>query len=107
MKPRPYFINTNDQTFGSSAVSVFRKFGKKLTIITTGVTHDVLYVAEQGFNQVLHMRNKYRSHLDMNKTDGNARRLKLTKLQPASKKLTDETPWQGLQLLEPTVFGKE
>jgi len=29
MKPVPYFINTDDQTFGSSAVSVFRKYGKR------------------------------------------------------------------------------
>jgi len=28
------------------------------------------YFAEQGFNQVLHMRNKYRNRLDMNKTGG-------------------------------------
>jgi len=29
------------------------------------------YVAEQGFNQVLHMRNKYRNILDVNNTGGN------------------------------------
>jgi len=31
------------------------------------------------------MRNKYRNRLDMNKTDGNAVRFKLTNLQPALK----------------------
>jgi len=45
------------------------------------------YVAEQGFNQVLHMRNKFCNHLDMNKTGGNVTQLKLTNLQPASKNL--------------------
>jgi len=33
------------------------------------------------------MRNKYRNRLDMNKTSGNARRFKLTNLQPALKNL--------------------
>ena len=33
------------------------------------------------------MRNKYRNRLEMNKTGGNARRLKLTDLQPALKNL--------------------
>ena len=37
--------------------------------------------------QVLHMRNKYRNRLDMNKTGGNVIRLKLTNLQPAWKSL--------------------
>jgi len=27
-----------------------------------------MYVVEQGFNQLLHMRNKYRNRLDMSKT---------------------------------------
>jgi len=30
-------------------------------------TYYLEYVAEQGFNQVLHMRNKYRNRPDMNK----------------------------------------
>ena len=38
-------------------------------------------------NQVLHMRNKYRNRLEMNKTGGNAIRLKLTDLQPALKNM--------------------
>jgi len=33
------------------------------------------------------MRNKYRNRLDMHKTGGNARRLKLTSFQPVSKNL--------------------
>ena len=80
---REYF--TNVQTFGSSAVSIFQTFGKTLAIIITGVTHDVLCVAEHGFSQVLRMRNEHHNRLDMNKTGGNAIRLKFTKLQPASK----------------------
>ena len=40
--------------------------------------------------QVLHMRNKYRNRLDMNKTGGNVIRLKLTNLQPALKKLANK-----------------
>jgi len=48
------------------------------------------YFAEQGFSQVLHIRNKYRNHLDMNKTGGNVIRLKLTNLQIALKKLADK-----------------
>jgi len=31
MKPVPYLINTDGQTFGSSAVSVFRNFWGKLS----------------------------------------------------------------------------
>jgi len=37
-------------------------------------------VAEQGFGEVLHTRNKYRSRLDMNKARENAIRLKLTSI---------------------------
>jgi len=40
------------------------------------------YFPEQGFSQVLRMCNKYRNCLDMNKTEANAIRLKLTSLQP-------------------------
>ena len=63
MKPMLYFIDTDGQTFGSSASDVFQKFGEKL-IITN--------VAEQRINQPLHMHNKYRNRPDMNKTGGNA-----------------------------------
>jgi len=31
MKPVPCFTNTDGKTFGSSAMSVFRKFGEKLS----------------------------------------------------------------------------
>jgi len=48
------------------------------------------YVAEQGFNQALHMRNKYRNRLDMNKTGGNAMRLKMINLQFVLKTLADK-----------------
>jgi len=65
------------------------------------------YVAEQGFNQVPHKRNKYRNGLGINKTGGNAIRLKLTNLQPALKNLQIESHGQGSQQLEPTVFGNE
>jgi len=51
MKPVPYFINTDGQTFGSTALSVSRNFGEKWSY--SGVSHDVLYVAGQGFYQVL------------------------------------------------------
>jgi len=49
------------------------------------------YFPEQGFSQVLRMRNKSQNHLDM-KTEGNAIRLRLPNLQPISKKLTDKKP---------------
>jgi len=46
MTPMPYFINTDGQNFGSSAVSVFHKFWRKVkAIIVTGVSHDVCYWA--------------------------------------------------------------
>ena len=45
------------------------------------------YVAEQGFNQVLHMRNKYRNILDVNNTGGNVIWRKLTNLLAALKNL--------------------
>jgi len=56
-----------------------------------------MYIAEQSFNQVLHMRNKYRNRLDMNKTGGNAIRLKLTNLQPALKNLQIKSQGQVSQ----------
>jgi len=49
------------------------------------------YFAEQGFSQVVHIRSEYRNHLDMNKTGGNAIRLKLTNLQIALKNLQINT----------------
>jgi len=61
----PYFINTDDQTFVSTAVSVFQKFGEKLSILP--LDFPTTYIAEQGFSQVLHVHNKYRNHLDINK----------------------------------------
>jgi len=50
---------------------------------------DAPLVAEQGFTQVslLHMHNKHCNRLDMNKTGGNAMRLKLTNLQTSLKNL--------------------
>jgi len=66
------------------------------------------YVAEQVFNQILHMRNKYRNRLDMSKTGGYAIRLKLTNSQPALKNLQIKIQGQGSQWLEPaTVCGNE
>ena len=56
-------------------------------------------VAEQGFNQVLHMCNAYRNCLGMNKTGGIDIRLKLTILQPGLKKLTDEKPGKKLAVV--------
>jgi len=48
------------------------------------------YFSEKGFCQVLHTRNKYRNDFDMNKTGGNAIRLKTTNLQSTLKKLADK-----------------
>jgi len=43
------------------------------------------------------MRNKYRNRLDMNKTGGNAIRLKLSNLQPALYKPPDKSQGQDSQ----------
>ena len=54
MKLLPYAVNMGGQTFASSAVNVSRKFGKKWSYYY----HCELtptYLAEQFFNQVLHM----------------------------------------------------
>ena len=91
MKPVPCFINMDGQTFGSSAASVFQKFGEKLSYYIF-LEFPTTYFLEQGVSQVLHMHNKCRYHLDMNKTEGNAIRLRLTSLQPTFKKLTDKKP---------------
>jgi len=90
------------------AVSVFRKIGEKLGdyATTAGVSHDVQYIAEQGFNQVLHMRSKCRSPLDMNKTRGNAIRLKLPNLQPAFKKFTDKKTGAMFTVVGTNCFWK-
>jgi len=89
MKPVLSFMHTDGQIFGSSIVSVFQNFGwgkTKLLLLTFTTT----YFAEQGVSQVLHTRNNYSNWFDTNKAGGNAMRLKLTNLQPALKKLTDE-----------------
>jgi len=56
-------VHANGQIFGPSAVSVSGK--AKLILVLALPT---MYVAEQGFNQILLIRNKYRNRLDMNKT---------------------------------------
>ena len=43
MKPVPFVINTNFQTFGSSAVTVFRKFGESKAFITTGISLECIF----------------------------------------------------------------
>jgi len=60
----------------------------KLILLGFPMTH----FPEQGFSQVLHTRNKYRNHLDMSKIGETP--FKLTNLQPALRKLADETPLQ-------------
>jgi len=85
MKHMLYFIITDGQTFGPSAVSVFRKFCGKLSWYYYWSFHEICCWAS--FNQVLHMRNKYRNRLEINKIGGNAIRLKLTDLQSALKNL--------------------
>ena len=45
------------------------------------------YVDDQGFNQVLHIRNKYHNSLDMNNTGGNVIWRKLTNVLAALKNL--------------------
>jgi len=86
MKPVPYFINTDGKVLGF-CIKCSERFpyvwGKVKLLLPLVLTP--MYVAEQGFNQVLHMRNKYRNRFDINKTVGNATRIKLTNLQPASK----------------------
>jgi len=52
------------------------------------------------------MRNKYRNRLDMNKTGGNAVRLKLTNLQPTLKKLTDKKLGVWLAVVGTNCFWK-
>ena len=53
------------------------------------------YIAEQGFSEVLYMRNKYRNRLDMNATGGDSIRLKLTSLMPAFSNLAKQHQPQG------------
>jgi len=55
MKPVSYFI-TDGQTVDLSAVSVFWKFGKVNLLLL--LVFPTTYVGEQGFSQVLNMRNK-------------------------------------------------
>jgi len=62
-------------------------------------------IAEQGFNQVLHMSNKYCNRLDINKTGEIAIQLKLTNLQPALKKL-DENPRERFAAVGTNYFWK-
>ena len=87
-KPVPYFNVAVGQTFRSSAVSVFWKLWGKLS-----------------FNKVLRMRNKYRNRLDMHKTGGNARRLKLTNLQPVSKNLQTQAKGK-VRTVEPGLWSR-
>jgi len=76
---------------------------KSSAIITTGVSH----VAEQGFNEILHVRNKYRSRFDMKQTGENAIRLKLTNLQTIQKNLQIKRQGHFTQYLEPSTVGNE
>jgi len=92
----PYFINTDGQNFGSSAVSVFHKFWRKVKLLLL-LEFPTTYVTEQGFKQLLHIPNKYRNRLDMNKTGGNATQIKLTNLQPALKNLQIKSQGQCSQ----------
>jgi len=75
MEPVLYFIHTNGEIFGSTAVSVFQNFGMGKVKLILLQTFPPMSIAEQGVIQVLHMRNKYRNSLDMNNTGGNATRL--------------------------------
>jgi len=58
----------------------------KVKLILLGFT--TTYFPEQGFFQVLHTRNKYRNRLDMSKIGETP--FKLTKLQPALRKVADK-----------------
>jgi len=66
------------------------------------------YVSEQGFSQVLHMHSKYRNRLDINMTSGNAMAIpfKLTNLQSALKKLTNEKPGARFVVVGINCFRK-
>ena len=96
-KPVPYFISAMN-VFGSLG-----KFFKPSLLLELPTT----YVSEQDFSQAPHMRNKYRKHLDMNRTDGYAIPLKLITLQSALKKLTDKEPGARLAVVGIRVSESE
>jgi len=62
-----YFFKMDSHPSGSSAASVFQKFGEKSSHLLL-LDFPTTYVAEQGFSEVLHTRNKYRNRLHMKKT---------------------------------------
>ena len=76
---------------GLSVMTDFRNCGKKLFTLT----FPTIYIIEQGFSEVLHMRNKYRNRLDMNMTGENSIRFKLTSLNPAFSNLAEQHQPQG------------
>ena len=104
MKPVMHFMHTDGQIFEQRAVSVFRNFGEKWSLKLLLLTFSTTHLAEQGFCQVLHMRNKYRDHRDMNKTGGNAIQLKLTSLQPTLKNLADKHQAPRFTLVATSYF---
>ena len=53
------------------------------------------YIVEEGFSEVLYMRNKYRNRLDMDKTGRHAIRLKLTSLHLLFASLAEKHQAQG------------
>jgi len=60
-------------------VSVFKNILEKTKLMLL-LTFPTIYVVEKVLSQVLHMRNKYRNRLDMNKTGETPHDLKVDQL---------------------------
>uniref|UniRef100_A0A3P9NB26 HAT C-terminal dimerisation domain-containing protein n=1 Tax=Poecilia reticulata TaxID=8081 RepID=A0A3P9NB26_POERE len=69
----------------------YQAFWEKARLLL--VAFPTTYLVEQAFNQVLHMQSKYRNRLDL--AASGALWLKLTCLQPATKKLAEKHQVQG------------
>ena len=101
MKHVLYFIHTNDWIFGSNAVSVFQNFGEKWSYYYWRFPRRIL------LSKVSAKYYTFRNHLNMNKTGGNAIRLKLTNLQIALKKLADKHHRKVRIIWNQLFFGNE
>ena len=58
----------------------FPELWAKVKLFLLAFPSTYMYMVEEGFIEVLYIRNKYRNRLDMDKTGGHAIRLKLTSL---------------------------
>jgi len=108
-KAVPYFINTDDQTFISSAVSVFRKIGVKLSFYYYWSFPRRIFLSKVSAkyctcainNTIVLTWTRLGDRLDMNKTW--VIQLKLANLPTAFKKFADKNQEQGSQSLEPEL----